>query len=161
MTRAAEGLGITRQMLSERVNERTGVSVEMATRLSKALGSTPETWLGMQMAGTSGRPETAPGSSRRSVSWQRDCRDANAARNLEQRGPITGQRSAGPGRSTRRRVAPPDCSRLGPGVARYPTKRERTPRRRGGMQPPKPREGPTPDFVFADHRRPAAATAVG
>ena len=48
--RAAEGLGVTRQTLSELVNERTGVSVEMAIRLSKAFGSTPETWLGMQMA---------------------------------------------------------------------------------------------------------------
>ena len=50
MTRAARGLGVTRQALSELVNERTGVSVEMAIRLSKAFGSTPETWLGMQMA---------------------------------------------------------------------------------------------------------------
>ena len=50
VTRAAEGLGVTRQALSELVNERTGVSVEMAIRLSKAFGSTPETWLGMQMA---------------------------------------------------------------------------------------------------------------
>ena len=50
MTRAAEGLGVTRQALSELVNERTGISVEMAIRLSKAFGSTPETWLGMQMA---------------------------------------------------------------------------------------------------------------
>ena len=50
VTRAAEGLGVTRQTLSELVNERTGVSVEMAIRLSKAFGSTPETWLGMQMA---------------------------------------------------------------------------------------------------------------
>ena len=49
MTRAAEGLGVTRQALSELVNERTGISVEMAIRLSKAFGSTPETWLGMQM----------------------------------------------------------------------------------------------------------------
>ena len=32
------------------MNERTGVSVEMAIRLSKAFGSTPETWLEMQMA---------------------------------------------------------------------------------------------------------------
>ena len=32
------------------MNGRTGVSVEMAIRLSKAFGSTPETWLGMQMA---------------------------------------------------------------------------------------------------------------
>ena len=50
VTRAAEGLGVTRQALSELVNERTGISVVMAIRLSKAFGSTPETWLGMQMA---------------------------------------------------------------------------------------------------------------
>ena len=50
MTRAAEGLGVTRQALSELINERTGISVDMAIRLSKAFGSTPETWLGMQMA---------------------------------------------------------------------------------------------------------------
>ena len=50
VTRAAAGLGVTRQALSELVNERTGVSVEMAIRLSKAFGSTPETWLGMQTA---------------------------------------------------------------------------------------------------------------
>ncbi|MCY3771742.1 MAG: helix-turn-helix domain-containing protein [Gemmatimonadetes bacterium] len=41
------------------------------------------------------------------------------------------------------RVTPPGCSRFGPGVVRYPMNRERTPGRRGGMQPPKPREGPT------------------
>ena len=41
---------MTRQALSELLNERSGVSVEMAIRLSKAFGSTPETWLGMQMA---------------------------------------------------------------------------------------------------------------
>ena len=50
VTRAAAGLGVTRQALSELVNGRTGISVEMAIRLSKAFGSTPETWLGMQMA---------------------------------------------------------------------------------------------------------------
>ena len=50
VTRAAAGLGVTRQALSELVNEHTGISVEMAIRLSKAFGSTPETWLGMQMA---------------------------------------------------------------------------------------------------------------
>ena len=50
VTRAAEGLGVTRQTLSDLVNERSGVSVEMAVRLSKAFGSTPETWLSMQMA---------------------------------------------------------------------------------------------------------------
>ena len=50
VTRAAQGLGVTRQALSELVNEKAGVSVEMAIRLSKAFGSTPETWLGKQMA---------------------------------------------------------------------------------------------------------------
>ncbi len=50
VTRAAQGLGVTRQAFSELVNERTGISVDMAIRLSKAFGSTPETWLGMQMA---------------------------------------------------------------------------------------------------------------
>lgn len=32
------------------VRMRTGISVEMAIRLSKAFGSTPEIWLGMQVA---------------------------------------------------------------------------------------------------------------
>ena len=50
VTRAAEGLGVTRQALSDLVNGKADVSVEMSLRLSKAFGSTPETWLGMQMA---------------------------------------------------------------------------------------------------------------
>lgn len=50
VTAAAAGLGVTRQALSELVNEKAGISVEMAIRLSKAFGSSPETWLGMQMA---------------------------------------------------------------------------------------------------------------
>jgi addiction module HigA family antidote len=50
VTEAARGLGMTRQALSELINEKTGVSVEMAIRLSKAFGSSPEVWLGMQMA---------------------------------------------------------------------------------------------------------------
>ncbi len=50
VTRAAEGQGVTRQASSEPVNERTGVPVEMANRLSKAFGSTSETWLAMQTA---------------------------------------------------------------------------------------------------------------
>ena len=48
VSRAAEGLGVSRQALSELVNEKAGVSVEMAIRLSKAFGSSPETWLGLQ-----------------------------------------------------------------------------------------------------------------
>ena len=50
VTEAAKRLGVGRQALSNLVNEKAGVSVEMAYRLSKAFGSTPETWLGMQMA---------------------------------------------------------------------------------------------------------------
>ena len=50
VTKAAAGLGVTRQALSDLVNEKASVSVEMAIRLSKAFGSTPETWLGLQMA---------------------------------------------------------------------------------------------------------------
>jgi len=50
VTRAAEGLGVSRQALAELVNEKSAVSVEMAIRLSKAFGSSPETWLGMQTA---------------------------------------------------------------------------------------------------------------
>ena len=49
VTSAAEHLGVARQSLSELANERSGVSVDMAIRLSKAFGSTPDTWLGMQM----------------------------------------------------------------------------------------------------------------
>lgn len=50
VTEGAKRLGVGRQTLSNLVNERASVSVEMAYRLSKAFGSTPETWLGMQMA---------------------------------------------------------------------------------------------------------------
>jgi len=50
VTEAANGLGITRQALSDLLNEKAGVSVDMAIRLSKAFGSSPETWLGLQMA---------------------------------------------------------------------------------------------------------------
>lgn len=50
ITRAAEGLGVTRQALSDLVNQKAGISIEMSFRLSQAFGSTPETWLGMQQA---------------------------------------------------------------------------------------------------------------
>lgn len=50
VTRAAQGLGVTRQALSDLVNEKSGVSLDMAFRLSQAFGSTPETWLGTQTA---------------------------------------------------------------------------------------------------------------
>ena len=50
VTEAARALGVTRQALNNLVNFKAGVSPEMAVRLSKAFGSTPEVWLGMQMA---------------------------------------------------------------------------------------------------------------
>lgn len=50
VTEAAKHLGVGRQALSNLVNEKAAVSIEMAYRLSKAFGSTPETWLGMQLA---------------------------------------------------------------------------------------------------------------
>ncbi len=50
VTEGAKRLGIGRQTLSNLVNEKASVSIEMAYRLSKAFGSTPETWLGMQLA---------------------------------------------------------------------------------------------------------------
>ena len=50
VTRAAQGLGVSRQALSSLVNEKADLSVEMALRLSQAFGSSPETWLGLQTA---------------------------------------------------------------------------------------------------------------
>ncbi len=49
ITTAAKHLRVTRQAISNLVNERAGISPAMAIRLSKAFGSTPETWLGLQM----------------------------------------------------------------------------------------------------------------
>jgi addiction module HigA family antidote len=49
VTEAAKKLGVSRVALSELVNERRGVSPEMAIRLSKAFGSSPEVWAGLQM----------------------------------------------------------------------------------------------------------------
>ena len=49
VTAAARALGVTRKALSELINGHSGVSPEMAIRLSKAFGSEPATWLGMQM----------------------------------------------------------------------------------------------------------------
>ncbi|HXJ39032.1 MAG TPA: HigA family addiction module antitoxin [Bryobacteraceae bacterium] len=47
---AAKVLGVTRQALNNVVNEKAGISAEMAIRLAKAFGSTPETWVRMQGA---------------------------------------------------------------------------------------------------------------
>jgi antitoxin HigA-1 len=50
VTEGAAILGVTRQALNNVVNAKSGISPEMAIRLSKAFGSTPETWLRMQVA---------------------------------------------------------------------------------------------------------------
>lgn len=50
VSEAAKKLGVGRQALSSLVNQKAGISIEMAYRLSKAFGSTPEHWLRMQLA---------------------------------------------------------------------------------------------------------------
>jgi antitoxin HigA-1 len=50
VTEGAKALGVTRQTLNNVINGKSGISPEMAIRLSKAFGSTPETWLRMQLA---------------------------------------------------------------------------------------------------------------
>jgi addiction module HigA family antidote len=46
---AAGRLGVSRQSLSAVLNSRAGVSADMALRLSKALGTSAEMWLSMQV----------------------------------------------------------------------------------------------------------------
>jgi len=48
ITDAAEALGVTRNTLSELVNEKRGISPEMAVRLSKVFGGTADGWLVQQ-----------------------------------------------------------------------------------------------------------------
>jgi addiction module HigA family antidote len=45
---AAKHLGVTRAALSRILNGSAGISAEMALRLSDALGTSPELWMGMQ-----------------------------------------------------------------------------------------------------------------
>ena len=49
VTRAAEALGVSRKTLSSILNGHAGISPEMALRLAKAFGTTPESWLNQQM----------------------------------------------------------------------------------------------------------------
>ncbi len=48
VTEGAKILGVTRQTLTKIVNGKSGISAEMAIRLTKAFGSTAETWVRMQ-----------------------------------------------------------------------------------------------------------------
>jgi addiction module HigA family antidote len=49
VTEAAKALGVTRQTLNNLVNGKSGISPEMAVRLSKAFGGSPDVWLRMQI----------------------------------------------------------------------------------------------------------------
>jgi addiction module HigA family antidote len=49
VSEAAKGLGVTRQQLHNVIAGRSVVTPEMAVRLEKAIGSTADTWLRMQM----------------------------------------------------------------------------------------------------------------
>jgi addiction module HigA family antidote len=48
ITDAAKHLGVTRAAVSRILNGRAGISAEMALRLSEALRTSPELWIGMQ-----------------------------------------------------------------------------------------------------------------
>src|SRR5260221_14109724 len=50
VTAGAKILGVSRQTLNNVVNCKSGISPEMAIRLTKAFGSTAETWLRMQLS---------------------------------------------------------------------------------------------------------------
>ena len=49
VTAAAEALGVSRKTLSSILNGRSGISPEMALRLSKAFNTSPESWLNQQV----------------------------------------------------------------------------------------------------------------
>src|ERR1700746_2495305 len=49
VTAAAEGLGVSRRTLSALLNGHAGISPDMAIRLSKAFGRSPESWLQLQL----------------------------------------------------------------------------------------------------------------
>ncbi len=49
VTAAADGLGVSRRTLSAIINGRSGISPEMAVRLSLAFNTTAESWLDQQL----------------------------------------------------------------------------------------------------------------
>ena len=48
VTEVAKGLGVSRQALSNIINEHNGITPEMALRLEKAFGTSRQAWLNMQ-----------------------------------------------------------------------------------------------------------------
>ncbi len=49
VTEASKALGVTRKTLSALINGRSGLSPEMALRLSKVFGRSPEGWMEIQL----------------------------------------------------------------------------------------------------------------
>jgi antitoxin HigA-1 len=49
VTKASESLGVSRKTFSMLLNGKSGISPEMALRLSKVFGRTPEGWLRLQL----------------------------------------------------------------------------------------------------------------
>jgi len=49
VTKAAESVGVTRKTFSMLLNGKSGISPEMALRLSRVFGRTPEGWLRLQL----------------------------------------------------------------------------------------------------------------
>jgi addiction module HigA family antidote len=50
VTEGAKALGVSRTTLSRLINGQAGVSPDMAIRLSRAFGATPDIWMRMQAA---------------------------------------------------------------------------------------------------------------
>lgn len=48
VTEAAKGLGITRKTLSHLINAHSGITPDMALRLSEAFNTSPHLWLNLQ-----------------------------------------------------------------------------------------------------------------
>ena len=48
VTATAKALGVSRKQLSQLLNERAGISPEMAIRLGLAFSTTPEFWINLQ-----------------------------------------------------------------------------------------------------------------
>lgn len=65
ITALAEALGVSRKTVSKIVNERGGINVDMALRLSRAFRTTPDLWLNLQ------RNFDLWQAARKSKEWQR------------------------------------------------------------------------------------------
>ena len=50
VTDAASSIGVSRKALSELLNGKSGISPEMALRLARLFGNTPEFWMNAQRA---------------------------------------------------------------------------------------------------------------